>query len=243
MTRLLVSVRDVSEAVAAFQGGADLIDIKEPRQGSLGAADVATWRAIQTELGARATLSAALGEWHERLLPQRAAQLRGFAYAKLGLAGATAASNWREEWTQLLRQLPVGTAGVAVAYADWQRAAAPEPLEVVRVGSAAGCRVALCDTWHKDGPLTKWWNSAALREWCACARECQLQIALAGSVRLPDLDTLLELQPDWIAVRGAVCAGDRTGPIDGQLVSILARHVKPVVGKIPTPAVPHNFHS
>ena len=36
MTGLLVSVRDAAEAEAALRGGATLIDVKEPRHGSLG---------------------------------------------------------------------------------------------------------------------------------------------------------------------------------------------------------------
>src|SRR5690606_38342384 len=38
MTQLLVSVRNRAEALAALAGGADLIDVKEPWRGSLGAA-------------------------------------------------------------------------------------------------------------------------------------------------------------------------------------------------------------
>ena len=36
MTRLLVSVRSVDEALVAAAGGADFIDLKEPSQGALG---------------------------------------------------------------------------------------------------------------------------------------------------------------------------------------------------------------
>ena len=39
MTKLLVSVRCAEEATAALAGGADIIDVKEPRRGSLGRAD------------------------------------------------------------------------------------------------------------------------------------------------------------------------------------------------------------
>ena len=38
MTRLLVSVRDALEARVAMGAGVDLIDVKEPRRGSLGRA-------------------------------------------------------------------------------------------------------------------------------------------------------------------------------------------------------------
>ena len=44
MTGLLVSVRDADEAEAALRGGAALIDVKEPRHGSLGRASAEQWR-------------------------------------------------------------------------------------------------------------------------------------------------------------------------------------------------------
>jgi uncharacterized protein (UPF0264 family) len=47
MSGLLVSVRNVEEAEAALAGGADLIDIKEPLHGSLGAASAEVCEAIQ----------------------------------------------------------------------------------------------------------------------------------------------------------------------------------------------------
>ena len=41
MTRLVISVRNVAEAIAAAAGGADLIDLKEPNRGALGRVDAA----------------------------------------------------------------------------------------------------------------------------------------------------------------------------------------------------------
>ncbi|MFQ5843721.1 MAG: (5-formylfuran-3-yl)methyl phosphate synthase, partial [Planctomycetota bacterium] len=35
---LLASVRSIQEAILALSGGADVLDVKEPREGSLGAA-------------------------------------------------------------------------------------------------------------------------------------------------------------------------------------------------------------
>jgi len=46
MMRMLVSVRDVPEALLAARGGADFIDLKEPREGALGDLDLATIAAI-----------------------------------------------------------------------------------------------------------------------------------------------------------------------------------------------------
>ena len=44
MTLFLASVRDVAEAETALLAGADIIDLKDPAQGALGAVDPATTR-------------------------------------------------------------------------------------------------------------------------------------------------------------------------------------------------------
>ena len=42
MTQLLISVTDIKEARLALTHGADLIDLKDPRQGALGALPITT---------------------------------------------------------------------------------------------------------------------------------------------------------------------------------------------------------
>ena len=44
--QLLISVTNALEAQAVLQGGADIIDIKNPAEGALGAANVAALRDI-----------------------------------------------------------------------------------------------------------------------------------------------------------------------------------------------------
>ena len=85
-TRLLVSVRSAEEARAALAGGADLIDIKEPAHGALGAADRAAMIAIVAAVAGHVPVSAALGELANPA--QLDASLAGqIAFAKFGLAG------------------------------------------------------------------------------------------------------------------------------------------------------------
>ncbi|HEY3395272.1 MAG TPA: (5-formylfuran-3-yl)methyl phosphate synthase [Lacipirellulaceae bacterium] len=62
---LLVSVRGAGEALEALAGGADVIDVKEPKRGSLGAADAPTIAEVVRAVNGRATVTAALGELME----------------------------------------------------------------------------------------------------------------------------------------------------------------------------------
>ena len=86
MPKLLVSVRSAGEARSALAGGADLIDVKEPSRGPLGAADPAVIRDVIAAVDGRVPVSAAFGEW---LAWAGKKAPRGLHYAKWGLAQLT----------------------------------------------------------------------------------------------------------------------------------------------------------
>ncbi|MEX2112583.1 MAG: (5-formylfuran-3-yl)methyl phosphate synthase [Pirellulales bacterium] len=222
MTQLIVSVRDVAEAAVALESGADLIDVKEPLRGPLGASDVETIDAIATLLDGRLPLSAALGE-----LSAAATLPAAFAgrvrYAKIGLAGCDSMPDWRQRWQSAVMALPSGVAAVAVAYADWQSAGAPPPDIVLEHGIALGCRAALLDTFDKSrGPLFCHLSTDAVARFVRTARRQQLVSVVAGSLGLAEIAQALQLAPDFVAVRGAVCDIRRTGSLDAARVAHLA---------------------
>ncbi len=212
MTKLLVSVRSVAEAEAALAGGAALIDVKEPSRGSLGPADETTVAAVIGCVQQRRPVSAAMGELGAVAPPLRT---RGLSYGKWGLAGRGSDVGWRKELA--------GTAGrlsrtdpscqlVAVAYADWQRAHSPPPAEVCVFAQHQRCGAFLLDTWCKDGStLLDWLSTAEIGRLCSICRAAGIPVALAGSLRLAHVPLLAPVQPDWFAVRGAVCRGGARG--------------------------------
>jgi uncharacterized protein (UPF0264 family) len=235
MTRLLVSVRNEAEAEVACQRGADLIDVKEPAHGSLGAADPATMTAIVERVAGRVPVSVALGELLEgrTLSPALADRLQ---YAKFGLAGCRQQTDWTGRWARAIEALPPGVLSVAVAYADWQSAGAPDPWTVLAEAERLGCAAILVDTWDKSrGSLVAHWDLAELARWVAAAQEEGLTTALAGSLGWTEMDQVLALAPDFVAVRGAVCTGGRAGQLDAELVHRLARRVQQTASRASEP--------
>ena len=102
MTRLLVSVRSLDEALIAASEGVDLIDVKEPSRGPLGLADASVRQEIGQRLGAKHQLSAACGELCDFVarsvsegdkvesladVSYESASWTGYRFAKIGLAG------------------------------------------------------------------------------------------------------------------------------------------------------------
>ena len=91
MASLLVSVRSASEALAALEGGAAVIDVKEPDRGPLGRADASVWSEVRAAVPYGTPVSVALGElteWVDGRPQAERGRLRGFAFRKVGLAGA-----------------------------------------------------------------------------------------------------------------------------------------------------------
>jgi uncharacterized protein (UPF0264 family) len=226
MTGLLVSVRDAAEALAATRGGAALIDVKEPLHGSLGAAAPEVWRQVRAALPPHVPCSAALGELRDIMpqqVPEWRSSLAGYQFAKLGLSGCREVSDWQSRWREIMQDLPPETGRVAVVYADWKSAVAPPPDEVLQAASKFSCAALLVDTFDKTrGSLTAHLSYQEIQRILFAAREAGLKTVLAGSLTLALARELLPLAADFLAVRGAVCRGDRTGEVDQRLVAEFA---------------------
>jgi (5-formylfuran-3-yl)methyl phosphate synthase len=205
MPKLLVSVRSALEAEEALAGGADLIDVKEPTAGSLGRAADETVRDIVKRVAGRAPTSAALGE----LADWDGAAPGGIDFAKSGLAGL-GATDWRSRLDAFRRA--VERRAVIVAYADREDAGAPLLEDIVGYAEKLDAPMLLIDTHRKIGrTLFDLISEARLAACIARIRRVGGRVALAGSLDVLGIERASSLHPDWIAVRGAVCDGDRTG--------------------------------
>jgi uncharacterized protein (UPF0264 family) len=236
---LLVSVRNVDEAAAAVAGGAAIVDIKEPDRGPLGAARPETIASIAAVVGHRRPWTMACGELVAEGGPDAAASDDGCrriadllaqvwaalppaapwpAAVKVGLAGA-AGRDWQRPLESLYRALPPSVAGVAVAYADWRRAGAPVPTEVIAAAARIGCRVLLLDTFDKtaDG-LCGCVTHREVAGWVADAHAAGLGVAVAGRLALGEIPWAWSLGADVVALRSAVCFNGRSGSVEADLV-------------------------
>ena len=223
---LLVSVRSAAEAELALAGGADLIDVKEPRNGALGAAEPAVWGEVLRTVAGRVPVSAALGELLDEDVCELAAQARGLAFAKLGLAGCQKRDGWLRRWFAALDALPRSASAVPVAYADWPAAEAPSPSVALALAAQSRAKTLLLDTFDKRrGNLLEVLSWDSLAEIAAEARRAGVRLVLAGSLDAAAIARLLLLAPAWFGVRGAACRGGRSGTIETALVKSLVRSV------------------
>ncbi|MGH6749891.1 MAG: (5-formylfuran-3-yl)methyl phosphate synthase, partial [Methyloceanibacter sp.] len=89
MTRFLASVRDVAEAETALAAGADIVDLKDPAKGALGALASDDIASCVAAIAGRAELSATVGDLEMDpatvLSAVRTTAATGVGYVKLGL--------------------------------------------------------------------------------------------------------------------------------------------------------------
>ena len=101
---------------------------------------------------------------------------------------------------------------VLVAYADFEVAAAPEPLNVVLIAETVAIAGILLDTYDKEGPgLTSLMNAHALASFVNRSKKLGRMVALAGQLTFEDIDTVCDAGADVIGIRGTACEGGRSG--------------------------------
>jgi uncharacterized protein (UPF0264 family) len=112
---------------------------------------------------------------------------------------------------------------VAVVYADWRAACAPPPHEIIDHACRLACGAVLFDTFDKSrGDLTVHMGAAEPSQLVGAVHDRGMLAVLGGSLSAATIPCVMSFAPDYIAVRGAVCHGARTGAIEQGLVRELA---------------------
>jgi uncharacterized protein (UPF0264 family) len=232
--KLLVSVTSLEEAREAITGGADILDVKNPAEGSLGAHFPRVIQGVRAMAPRSLPVSAAIGDMPN--LPGTAALAAlgaatcGADYIKVGLWGPRTEAEavaLLQEVQRAVSAFP-DVAVIAAGYADAQRVLGPQskpigllsPLSLPRIAQAAGVTGCMFDTAIKDGRrLFDFLLPEALEALAAEAHARHLLFAVAGSLHEQDLPMVRDLGADVAGVRSAVCQdGHRAGPLDVELV-------------------------
>ncbi len=245
--KLLVSVRDPREVEAALEGGADIIDAKDPARGPLGAVEPATLARVLERVPAATPFSAALGDPPDAAsaaaliaalpIPLR----RGPVYAKLGFASIendACAERMLRVAVEAARRHPARPLVIAVAYAD---AAAHQvrPEGIASLARCCGAGGVLLDTLGKSGgSLLDLYPVAALHVWVAGAGGLGRLVALAGSLDRRELELVASSGADIAGVRGAACEGGREGRVSAGRVRHL-REALTAIAEDRDPAAKH----
>jgi uncharacterized protein (UPF0264 family) len=219
--QVLGSPISLVEAKVLYEGGIDIIDVKNVKEGSLGASFPWIIQEVVQAFPLRPSLtfSATLGDLPYKpgtaALAALGAVVSGVHYVKAGLHGVRTYQEAREMMQAVVKACksyrPTVNV-VAAGYADFRRFGGLAMTDLVAAARDAGADVVMVDTAIKDGStLFDALSFEEVEEFVQAARAAALRVALAGSIQHAHLPLLHRLQPDIIGVRGAFCnKGDRT---------------------------------
>jgi uncharacterized protein (UPF0264 family) len=222
--RLLVSVLSAEEAKRAVAGGADIVDVKDPREGALGAPAPRVLSEVARVVGAAAPVSVALGDLpdlpHTAALAARGAALSGANYVKAGLRGVRDLDRAVATMSAIGDAVGPETRVIAVAYADAHELDPPAltPAWLPALVERSGIAGALVDTFVKDGRgLYGRFAESELQDLIARTLRVGGIFAVAGQLRRGELR---RVAADVVGVRSAVCRdGDRMAELEAELVA------------------------
>ncbi len=221
MTAFLASVACLEEVETALETRVDILDLKDPSSGALGAWPLdAVSRAVQ-RIGKRRPVSATVGDlpMEPRVLAASVARTAatGVDFVKVGffVSGNTDAC-----LHSLAREAGRGARIVAVLFADRR----PD-FALLGALAAAGFEGVMLDTADKEaGSLREHLDDEELARFVEIAARCGLFSGLAGSLGAGDVGPLLKIGPDYMGFRGALCGSEgRKGMLDARSLDSLLR--------------------
>lgn len=202
MTGMLASVNSLDEALLILNTSADIIDLKNPEQGALGALATKTIIEIVRAVNYKKPVSATIGD-----IPMRPEQVfnganviakTGVDYIKIGFFPD---GDWDGCLSELAKLTLQGNHLIAVLFADTQ----PDFGRIKSI-KEAGFTGVMLDTMDKSqGSLTQNMPQHKIVEFVTLANKSQLLCGLAGSLKLEDIPQLLKLKIDYLGFRGALC--------------------------------------
>jgi len=236
--KLLISPTDEKEAAEAIAGGADIVDVKNPKEGALGANFPWVIRRIREITPRNIELSCTIGDLSN--LPGAAslaalgAATTGVDYVKAGLRGVETI----EDAVLLMRNISRAAKDynsdikiAAVGYADAEKADSVNPMFVPEIAREAEVDIAMIDTTVKDGGnLFTALSMGQLSRFVESSHAHGLKVAFAGSLKKQDLPKIHALGADIVGLRSAACtSGDR---VHGRISRDKVRELKEIVGHL-----------
>jgi uncharacterized protein (UPF0264 family) len=236
--KLLISPKNETEAAEAIAGGADIIDVKNPKEGPLGANFPWIIKRIRQSTPENIEVSCTLGEVPNlpgsMSLAALGAATTGVNYVKAGLYGLKTpeeAVYLMQSVTKAAKDYNPSIKVVASGYADAARISTVDPLLVPEIARKAKADIAMIDTAIKDGKgLFAFLTQQQLRIFVEATHGYGLKAALAGSLKKEDLPVVHALGADVVGLRGAACTlSDR---VNGRVTREKVRELVEVVKRV-----------
>lgn len=213
MTGFLASVDNLEDAISVSEYGADIIDLKDPHNGALGALPISIIQNIVDHLWEKSVISATVGDLEAdvSIILEKIGLVAdtGVDYVKVGMFSQAHIEQCLPSFEYHARR---GVHIIAVLFADVKH----DTEMAIAYCKKARIAGVMMDTAGKGaGSLLQHRNIKELSNFVQLAKKNRLLSGLAGSLRQQDIPTLSPIAPDYLGFRTALCQGtQRTAGID-----------------------------
>lgn len=231
MTGMLASVTCVNEAKMVLNAGVDIIDIKNPHEGALGAQTINVVKDIVGFVNREVLTSATVGDIDsnepELLNVILNMAETGVDYVKVGLFSEKPSDYFIKTVNQAANK---GVKLVIVFFAENYNG-------IESVLSLLQTRIngIMLDTKEKQGKsLCSLLNKNELYEFVNIAKTNGLITGLAGSLTHENISELLELNSDYLGFRGALCLqSNRVNKVNEKQVNKIRKAIPYALNNVP----------
>ena len=222
---LMVSVQNVTEALEALKGGADIVDVKNLQEALVGSAHPNVVKEVREAVPLERHASVTLG-----VVPNQVGTVAMAVYTA-GMLKATSVKVgfMKTEYPAAVETLLAArealqgfeTKLIGSLFADNLLYDGLDSHCMVQLAKEGECDGFLIDTLTKDGRnLFDFLPEGELREMVFEGKEEGMSTALSGHLKLENVDELSRINPDIVGVRGAVCQkGDRVSGVHWEAVA------------------------
>ena len=199
-TKILTSIKSLSEIRLVLKKGVDVIDFKDPSNGSLGALTTKQISFFLKSIPSNQLTSSTIGDIEDiKTIREKVVMLSktNIDFIKIGFFF---------DYTKIkilknLKKLAKNKKIIAVLFADNK-----PNLNLIREIKKIQFDGILIDTKNKkNGNLRNYLSTKKLKNFIKVSKEQNLSIGLAGSLNIKDIDPLIRLKPDYLGFRGALC--------------------------------------
>lgn len=220
MTKWLASIKSLDEAKLLENSYPDILDMKDPARGALGALTVAEVCEIVRFVDRRCQTSATIGdlEMDPKLIRPAIIEMAssGVDFVKIGLFPDANLQHCLAALADTLRKLRAPV--IAVLFAD-----KPIDKTIWPILKTFGFHGVMVDTASKNGQhLLDHWDRMMLQKFVTSIREIGLICGLAGALRYEDIAMLKTLGADYLGFRSALCEQrQRTAMLDLKRTNVI----------------------
>ncbi len=224
MTKWLASVQSLEEARILLPVLPDILDMKQPEKGALGALDIETISQIVDFIAGRCQTSATIGDLPMNADLIRTAMMAVAAsrvdYVKIGLFPNPHLKACIADLAPSVNAL--STPVIAVLFVDKEADLALLPLL-----KESGFHGVMIDTAIKKGQhLRAHWSAIQLSNFVKQAHQQGLLCGLAGALRCRDIAALTQHGADYLGFRSALCEQQQR---TSQLKRVLAEQIQQAI--------------